>query len=198
MSSEKRKYEMRQRAEARDRTRLRITEATMELHGSVGPARTSVSAIAERAGVRRSTVYRHFPDEASLFAACSAHWRAANPPPDLGTWAAIADPGERLAVALGELYPYYRGTARMRENLERDEHAIEPLQALLAGWRGYLDAAVGVLARGRGARGAGRRRLRAAIAHALAFATWRSLAVEQGLDDAEAARLMGGLVDGAA
>src|SRR5918999_3074579 len=112
----KRRYEKKRRAELEAETRRRITESAVELHGSVGPARTSISAVAERAGVRRSTVYRHFPDEAALFEACSSHWEAANPPPDLGAWAAIADPDERLRTALGELYAFYRRTEPMMEN----------------------------------------------------------------------------------
>ena len=95
MSNQKRPYRMTRRAELEEETRRRITESTVELHEELGPARTSISAVAERAGVRRSTVYRHFPDEAALFAACSSHWRAANPPPDPRAWAAIADPAVR-------------------------------------------------------------------------------------------------------
>src|SRR6187401_3150494 len=116
MSAQKRTYRMRQRAEREAQTRRRITESAVALHEEVGPARTSISAIAERAGVRRSTVYRHFPDEAALFAACSSHWRAANPPPELAAWRAIADPDERLRVALRELYGHYRRTEAMLEN----------------------------------------------------------------------------------
>src|SRR5947209_12561564 len=101
MADQKRQYRKRRRAELEQRTRQRITESTVELHGTLGPARTSISAVAERAGVRRSTVYRHFPDEDALFAACSSHWRADNPAPDLGRWAAIQDPDERLRSALG-------------------------------------------------------------------------------------------------
>ena len=100
----KRAYRKRRRAEQEEETRLRITEAAVDLHGSVGPARTTVSAIAERAGVQRATVYRHFPDEEALFAACSSHWAALNPPPDPAAWAEIADPDERLRRALSELY----------------------------------------------------------------------------------------------
>src|SRR3954451_20731495 len=99
MSDQKRPYRMKRRAELEELTRKRITESTVELHQELGPARTSVSAIAERAGVRRSTVYRHFPDEHALFAACSAHWRAANPPPDPAAWAAIVDAPERTRTA---------------------------------------------------------------------------------------------------
>jgi AcrR family transcriptional regulator len=198
MSAEKRSYQMKRRAEAQHRTRLRITQSAMELHGSVGPARTSISAVAERAGVRRSTVYRHFPDEASLFAACSAHWLQANPVPDLEGWAAVADPDERLRRALAELYPYYRRTADMWEHVLRDEPAVPAMTPSLDGYRAYLAAAADVLLARRGARGRARRRVAAAVGHALAFATWRSLALEQGLADADAARLMCALVDGAA
>jgi len=86
MADEKRTYRMTRRAELEAQTRLRITESTVALHGTVGPAHTSISAIAEHAGVRRSTVYRHFPDEAALFNACSAHWLAEHPTPDLAAW----------------------------------------------------------------------------------------------------------------
>ena len=95
MSDRKRPYRKTRRAELEEETRLRITESAVALHGSLGPARTSMSAIAEHAGVPRSTLYRHFPDDAAMFAACSAHWAAQNPPPDPSDWPAIADPGER-------------------------------------------------------------------------------------------------------
>src|SRR6267143_2094614 len=99
MSDKTRAYRMQRRAESQQQTRLRITESAVALHGTVGPSRTSISAVAAHAGVRRSTVYRHFPDEAALFDACTAHWADANPPPDLAAWTAIASPDERLRVA---------------------------------------------------------------------------------------------------
>ena len=197
MSGQKRPYRMQRRAELEEQTRRRITESTVELHGTVGPAKTSVTAVAERAGVRRSTVYRHFPDEAALFAACSAHWRAANPPPDLERWAAVADPDERLRSALAEQYRYYRSTEGMMANLLRDSATVPIVGELLGRYRGYLEAARGVLMAGRSVRGGARRRTKAAIGHALAFTTWRSLAREQELDDAPAAQLMCRLVEAA-
>src|SRR6478752_8008593 len=100
MTDQTRQYRMRRRAESQLETRRRITESAVELHGTLGPARTSMSAVAEHAGVRRSTLYRHFPDEGALFGACSAHWAAENPPPDIARWAEIEDPDERLALAL--------------------------------------------------------------------------------------------------
>ena len=169
----------------------------MELHGSIGPARTTVSAVADRAGVQRTTVYRHFPDEESLFVACSAHWLAANPPPELSAWAAIGDPRERLRIALTELYGYYRRTEPMVANLVRDEHAVEAMSPQMARRRAYLAEAREVLARGSGLRGARRKRLRAALGHAIDFLTWRSLTRREGLSDAEAVELMSVLALGA-
>ena len=194
MADEKRPYRMKRRAELEELTRRRITESAVALHGTLGPARTSISALAEHAGVRRSTVYRHFPDEASLFAACTAHWMAENPVPDIGVWAAIEDPDERLRSALEALYPYYRRTARVMENLIRDEPVSEVVRQNFAGYRQYLAAARDALVHGRRSRGRARTRERAAIGHALAFATWRSLALDEGLDDAQAAELMVRLV----
>src|SRR6478672_11922468 len=101
---------MRRRAESQRETRRRITESAVELHGTLGPAHTTMGAVAERAGVRRSTLYRHFPDEGALFDACSAHWAAANPPPDPGAWVAIEDPDERLRAGLEDLYAFWRRT----------------------------------------------------------------------------------------
>jgi AcrR family transcriptional regulator len=196
MADQKRPYRMKKRAQLEEATRRRITESAVHLHGTVGPARTSISALAEHAGVRRSTVYRHFPDEASLFAACTAHWAAGNPVPDIGAWAGIEDPDGRLGAALGALYPYYRRTASMMENLIRDEPVSELVAQHFARYRAYVDAARAALMRGRRSRGRARTRERAAIGHALAFTTWRSLAVEEGLDDGQAAELMTRLVAG--
>jgi AcrR family transcriptional regulator len=194
MSDRKRKYEKRSRAEAEARTRLRITESAVELHGSLGPARTSMSAVAEHAGVRRSTLYRHFPDERALFGACSAHWGEANPPPDLGRWRSIDDPGERLAAALAALYAYYRQTEEMLDKLLRDAPAVPVVDGLMGGFRAFLAEATDVLMHGRGLRGKARDRTRAAIGHALAFRTWQDLTRTQSLDDEAAAGLMSRLV----
>ena len=194
MTDQKRPYRMKRRAELEEATRRRITESAVELHGTLGPARTSISAVAERAGVRRSTVYRHFPDEPALFAACSAHWAAANPVPDLDRWAAIEDPDERLRRSLEELYAYYRRTRGMLDNLLRDESTVPTVKRLFGGFHDYVAAARDTLMAGRRARGLARQRSQAAIGHAVAFTTWRSLASEQELDDRQAADLMCRLV----
>jgi AcrR family transcriptional regulator len=197
MSNETRPYRMKRRAELEEQTRRRITESTVALHEQLGPARTSISAVAERAGVRRSTVYRHFPDEEALFAACSSHWRAENPPPDPRSWAAIDDPGARTEAALRELYAFYGRTEGMYTSLLRDAPVVPIVQRRLGDFYGYLRAVQDGLMAGRGLRGRAARRTRAALGHALAFPTWRSLTREQGLADADAVALMCALVEGA-
>jgi len=194
MSDQKRPYRKKKRAELEADTRRRITESAVELHGTVGPALTSMSAVADHAGVRRSTLYRHFPDEAALFEACGAHWMAANPWPDLAGWAEIGGPDERLRRALEEMYAYWRRTEPMISNLLRDEQTSEVVRRRFSGFHDYMDAVRDALVAGRPERGAARARVRAAIGHALAFDTWRSLVREQGLDDRQAVDLMRGLV----
>jgi AcrR family transcriptional regulator len=194
MSSETRTYRKHRRAESEAQTRLRITESAVHLHGTVGPARTSMTAVAEHAGVQRSTLYRHFPDEAALFEACSTHWVAANPPPDLAAWATIREPDERLRAALTDLYGYYQRTAPMLENLVRDEQVSDVVRERFQAFHAFIAAAADTLLAGRGVRGAARRRTRAAIGHALAFSTWRSLVRDQGLTQTEAVDLACGFV----
>ncbi len=189
MSDEKRPYRKKRRAELEQKTRLRITESAVALHGSLGPSRTSMSAVAQHAGVRRSTLYRHFPDEEALFDACSAHWGAANPAPEIAEWAGIEDPDARLRAALEAMYAYYRQTEAMIANLLRDIE-LPSVGSRMAGFLEYLEAVRGALLRGR----APRRAVPAAIGHALAFTTWRSLARDQQLDDPQAVELMCRLV----
>jgi AcrR family transcriptional regulator len=193
-----RRYELKRRAEKREETRQRIVEATVGLHESVGPARTTVSAVAQRAGVQRLTVYRHFPDERALLAACSGHWVAMNPAPDPAPWRGIRDPEERLAEALGEIYAFYGRTEPMMANLVRDAPKMPVLAELLAPYQHYLVAVRDILAAGWGARGRRRELLLAALGHALDFATWRSLVRGQGLDDGRAGELMVRMVRSAA
>ena len=197
MAGEKRTYTKKARAEAEEATRLRITESAVALHGSVGPARTSISAIAEHAGVRRSTVYRHFPDEAAIFDACTAHWNAQNPPPDLSSALAARDPGERVRAVLGAMYAYYGRNELMLENLLRDEPVVPLVRQRFSVFREFLASLGDPLLAGSGLRGRARRRAEAAVGHALAFGTWRSLTREQGLSEGDAADLMARLVAGA-
>ena len=198
MSDQKRPYRMKLRAESEAQTRLRITESAVALHEELGPARTTIGAIADRAGVRRSTVYRHFRDEEELFDACSSHWRSENPPPDVGAWAAIDDPSERTEAALRELYAFYASTRRMHESLLRDEELVPVVRRRLRDFHDYLRSAQDVLMAGRRLRGRAARRTRAAIGHAVAFPTWRSLTQEQQLSEGDAVALMCRLVEEAA
>ena len=197
MSDQKRPYRMTRRAELEARTRLRITESAAALHEQVGPARTSISAIAERARVRRSTVYRHFPDEEALFDACSSHFQAANPLPDPRAWEEIRNPAARTEAALGDVYAFYGRTHAMYASLLRDEPLVPIVQRRLRGFYDYLDSVGATLMHGRGLRGRVAHRTRAAIGLALAFPTWRSLTEEQDLDTGEAVTLMCRLVEDA-
>jgi AcrR family transcriptional regulator len=193
-SSPKRKYELKKRAADMARTHARITEAAIDLHGTVGPSRTTLSAVAKRAGVERRTLYRHFPTEAELFAACSIHYFATNPWPDLGDWRAIRDPEERLARALDELYAYYERTESMLSNVLRDAELVGFARDAVAPLQAYLDEAVEILARGRQVRGRKRELLRGALRHAVAFSTWASLS-GNGVDRADAVELLSALVE---
>ena len=180
-----RKYEMKQRAEAQEQTRQRIVEAAVELHGTIGPARTSVSAIAERAGVQRHTYYRHFPDERALGMACSGLYSERNPLPDPQPWESIADPVARLRAALDELYRYYAANEPMLSNVTRDAE-IDPLVRELAALRfgPGLGAIQEVLSKGVP------KRRRALIGLALQFTTWRSLVRDSGLAHDQAVKTM--------
>jgi AcrR family transcriptional regulator len=198
MSDRKRTYRMRRRADSQERTRQRIVESAVALHEKAGPSRTSMAAVAEHAGVQRSTLYRHFPDEESLYAACSAHWYAGHAPPDVESWRAIADPDERLVAGLTELYGWYRGTGTMLDVLIRDEDLVPVVKQRFVGFHARLALAREILLAGRGVRGAGRVRVAAALALALRFETWREVCREGRLEDAEAAELLAALVASAA
>lgn len=190
MTDQKRTYRMKARAESQDRTRQRITESAVELHGTLGPSRTSMSAVAARAGVRRSTLYRHFPDEAALFVACSGHWASRHPLPDLESWAAVGDPDERLHLALSELYAYYEGAEPMLSNIVRDLELVDAVRQQFAMFLAYMETARTILMRNRRGRGRAARRTQATVGHAMSFTTWSSLVREQGCTPHEAVDLM--------
>lgn len=180
--SKHRKYEQKARAESQERTRERITVAAMELHEQLGPAQTSISAIADRAGVQRLTVYRHFADELTLLRACGGMYRTLHPPPDLEKWKLVADPRARVHDGLLELYRHFRETRAMWANVLRDA-ALSPVvrEAAQPRFR-FLEAAAAVLGEPWPALA------RVAIRHAVEFTTWHSLARE--LTDKAAAELM--------
>ena len=189
MSNQKRQYRLKARAESQTATRLRIVEAAAALHDEVGPARTTVAEIARRAGVQRPTVYNNFPDDRALFEACGAHWMAAHPFPDLAPAMAEVDPGVRLGLVLTSLYRWYRENQRSTEHLQRDRLVLPALDLVMkVRMDQQMDGLTSVLASGFSA-AAKPSEVRAAIALALDFWTWRRLSHE-GVVDPAAARLM--------
>jgi AcrR family transcriptional regulator len=187
----KRTYQKVKRAEDEWRTRERIVSAAEYLHGSLGPARTTVSAVAARAGVTRATVYRHFADDESLFLACSSRWLSQQRLPDPDAWSPIEDPIERLRTGLVDIYGFYRGGEQMLAHIHRDVDALP--NVVVAARRSreqrWLDTLLAHQPRNR------RNATRAAVAHAMAFTTWQSLCGAQGLSDRSAVELMVGMID---
>ena len=194
----KRPYRKRKRAEAEEETRRRITEAAVELHGTLGPAKTTVTEVAERAGVSRMTVYNHFPTDADLFVACSTHWASQNPFPDPSAWLQVADPEARLGGALEELYGWYDRTQGMMENVLRDAALVPAVGKLMEGfWGSYMDNVVSALARGWPGEPDRNDALGLTLRVVVDFNTWRILDASAMSDEA-AAKLATGMVVGAA
>ena len=191
VSSARAGYRMVKRAHQVDETRARIVAATVHLHGTVGPANTTVSAIAETAGVTRVTVYRHFPDEDALFAACTSHWAAQQRMPDVVGWREIPAPQDRAKAALTDLYRFFEQAQPMLTLTNRDRDVLPnfvrarnqqtsqtQIDALLQAWPPRQRT----------------KRRRALIGHAMSFATWRSLCVDQALPQRDAVVAMTRLV----
>jgi AcrR family transcriptional regulator len=185
-----RTYQKKRRAEREAETRQRIVEAIVALHREVGPVRTTISAIAERAGVERLTVYRHFGDETAMFQACSAHFATEVPGPDPAAWAGVAEPVERLRAALLAFYDYYRRAEDMLVHVHRDLPRLPALAAVLSPWDEFVGRVREELLEGCENPEPQQTHLAAAIAHAFRFETWRSLARMEALGDREAADLM--------
>jgi AcrR family transcriptional regulator len=170
-----RPYTLRRRAEKQADTTRRIVRAAVDLHSTIGPSGTTISAIAERAGVQRHTVYAHFPDEPSLFRACSAHFRELHPFPDVS--------GLDLPSALDAIYAFYEGVEHALTLFVRDAE-LYPEQAA-ARLRALSRVAHGLAAP------LGRRKVvRAAVGHAIAFETWCSLTGREGLSRRQAVDAM--------
>lgn len=189
----KRKYRLGKRATQQEQTRQRIVDAIVALHEEIGPRQTTISAVAERAGVERLTVYRHFPDDASLYGACSARFTELNPPPDPLLWQQITDAAARTGAALEALYAYYRHAARMLDRLYRDVDLIPALKEVMSDFERYLDAITDDLLASWQPSRPSVDSARAALRHAISFRTWQSLSV-LGLDDERITRMMGELI----
>jgi AcrR family transcriptional regulator len=189
-STATRTYHKAKRAEAEWRTRDRIVGAAEYLHSTLGPARTTVSAVAGRAGVTRATVYRHFADEESLFLACSRQWLSRQQLPEPDAWTTVEDPVERLRTGLADIYGFYSRGEQMLTRIHRDVDVVPA--AVVAARRAreqlWLDTLLG-------ARPSRRKVVRAALAHAIAFTTWQSLCGAGGLPHRSAVELMVGMVE---
>ncbi len=177
-----RKYELKSRAERQEATRQRIIEAAVDLHEEIGPGRTSISAIAERAGVERLTVYRHFATEEDIFQACSARFRELHPLPDLGTWEAIDDPFDRLRLGLTDLYRYFVETERMTAVAIRDAPSTPAMHEPFARFQKQFRAMCELLVAGFIAKGIPAERVQLSIRLAIDFYTWQIMVREQGME----------------
>lgn len=182
-----RAYRLKERAQTEEETRLRIVEATVHLHQTVGDAQTTVSAIAKEAGVGRVTVYRHFPDERALLTGCTSHYFGQNPPPDPSFWADIADPAQRLETALHDLYAFYERDERMLARAEQDAPANPILAELLVPFSHLLRAMHFTLIPGWSSDDTN---LTTLVGLALAFTTWQTLVRQQECSTLQAVDLM--------
>lgn len=181
MTKNKRPYRQRERARSQQETRQKIVDATMHLHEEIGPRATTISAIAERAGVQRLTVYRHFPDEADVFQACTSHWLSLTPPPDPGGWADIAGARARFHAAITAFYGYFSRTRRMWSASFQDVSHVPALQGPMAAFGGFLESVCADLIAAF-EEGPESGHVAPTIRHALRFQTWSDLE-DQGLDD---------------
>ena len=175
----KRKYTKTLRAEQQDETRSRIVDALVALHQELGPANTSVKAVAEKAGVQRLTVYRHFPDEASMFQACTTHYLELHPPPNFADWAEIEDPLKQTNTALLAVYNYYAQTFKMWAAAYRDLDQVESLQHPMNQFEAYIDMVCDSLIKSWNKKGNTKKHLHLTIRHALRFSTWQALEKSQ-------------------
>ncbi|MFC3322371.1 TetR/AcrR family transcriptional regulator [Mesorhizobium cantuariense] len=194
LKEKKRPYRLQRRAARQAETHLVLARAAFDLHSSIGPARTTVSAIAEKAGVQRLTVYRHFPDQDAIFSACTAYSFAEDPPPNPEAWRSVAEPEPRLQTALLQLYGYYSRKRQLLANLYRDAE-VPVVAAALVRRREVLAKGIAILAEAwPGADVKTDRLLVAAIGHALDFTTWQSLVETQELSEEESIETMLSLV----
>lgn len=190
-SSKNRRYEMSKRTEQISGTHQRIVDAAVTLHGSIGPARTTIAGIAEKAGVTRLTVYRHFPDDEALFSACSSHWLSQQQLPDPTAWSGQADALERVTVGLSDLYRFYRDGEAMLTRIYADWNALPEahrgdLESRNAFFRDVLLEPFPESSRSG--------RLLATLSHAVSFWTWRSLCHDNGLSNHDAVEIMSTLI----
>jgi len=187
MKGRKRPYVQKARRRRREQTRMRIVRALVALHQEVGPKNTTIAAVAERAGVQRLTVYRHFADESAMLHACSSHWASENPPPHDGAWQDLKNSEERLYTALLAIHRYFAGNDAMLAKVYRDASEVAPLAPIMNGFDQHFTNIADRLA-GEAAKGKPDDRLKAVARHLVRFSTWQSLAREN-LSEEEIARV---------
>jgi len=175
----KRKYQKTRRAEQQEQTRDKIVDAAMALHEELGPRATTIKAIAERAGVQRLTVYRHFEDDLAIFQACSSRWLELNPPPDPALWQELASPAERTEEALRNIYTYYASNVRMLSRVYSDAADVPALQEVMGGFRAYLDQIAKDLLKAWQPGSKKRKDVNALLKHAILFSTWESFSQDK-------------------
>lgn len=190
----KRKYTKTRRAEQQEETRDKIVEAAMALHEELGPRATSISAIAERAGVQRLTVYRHFEDDVAIFQACSSRWFELNPPPGPSLWQELAPAAQRTEEALVNIYTYYSNSAAMLNRVYSDEADVPALQEVMQGFRLYLEGISNDLLKAWQPESKKRKDIKTLINHAVQFSTWKSFSQEQ-MKERKIAELMTKCID---
>jgi len=179
LNMKKRKYKKTRRAEQQDETREKIVKATVALHEHLGPANTSIKAIAEKAGVQRLTVYRHFPDDISLFEACTSHWFEENPPPNMAQWSNIENTSERIYTSLLAFYNYYRSSEKMWRVAYRDVDKVEALQGSMGKFEAYIDQVRDDLLSSCELTQKDKKPLAITLRHCLRFSTWVSFKKEK-------------------
>ncbi len=175
----KRKYRKTRRAEQEEQTRDKIVSAAMALHEEIGPRATSISAIAERAGVQRLTVYRHFKDDVAIFQACSSRWFELNPPPNPSSWQELAPAVQQTKEALRNIYNYYAANARMLNRVYSDAADVPALQEVMDGFRTYLNQIGNDLLKAWQPETKKSKDVKVLINHALRFSTWESFSQEK-------------------
>ncbi|MGD9390702.1 MAG: helix-turn-helix domain-containing protein [Thioalkalispiraceae bacterium] len=190
----KRKYQQKARAEQARETHQQILEAAVKLHEQLGPANTSIKAIAEQAGVQRLTVYRHFPDDASLFEACTAHWLSQHPPPSVADAGELPDHQTRTEKTLLAVYRYYRQTERMWTVAYRDVDEVAALHVPMGRVEAYFDQMRDELLDAWTLKAGSKKLFSLTLRHGLRFSTWRALKAEKLSDKKILELVMGWLI----
>jgi len=189
-----RKYDLGKRKALLEDTRRRIVEATLHLHTSKGPARTSMQDIARLADVSQVTAYRHFPTLSDLFGACKSRFLEKYPPPGPEILEGSQSLEERVRTTILKLYRYYDVIGQALWAIQRDAEVLPEFKAVfhesMASLISLAEAALAPLVRNTNSY----RRALAVLSVAIDVGTWRNLVRLQGFTSEQAAELMAELV----